>query len=227
MEFGLQTGGNTTTYLDYHNGFASDYAARISSTGGSTTVGSATLTLDATAGAITLLAPAGATTLTNKPNQLTATGSEVVTADWVRQSIRPFVAAAITSGGVQSVTASTATTVNWTETSDLDNVFASNTFTVPTGGGGVYEINAYVAFSAGCTGILLATKINAGTPIYFAVNGQESGTNDNFFRVVGSAVLQLAVADTVVVQVTQLNSGAAARTLNINNLTIRKVGEIS
>lgn len=221
LEFGKQTGGDTVTFLDFHNGFASDYSARISVTGGSTATGSASFNVEGAG--LNFNIPVGGVTMSNKPNQLTASGGEVVTADWVRQAIRPYVNVSQGSGQVISHNTQTNITLA-TETSDADNAFASSTFTVLSGG--VYAIDGMVSFTTGCIAILLSLFVNGGAYPYFAQNGAETGgAADICVRASGTTILPFNTNDTIQLRVIILTNGGTTRTISSASFRAAKLGE--
>lgn len=168
---------------------------------------------------------ANAPTLTVKPNQLTATATELVNADWVRQSVRPVVIAA--GGGAQSILNNTETTLTFNATSDLDATFTANTtFTVPAGAGGIYQISIVSPqLSAQCQSYQMFYRRNGGgsVPISAALlNATDLFTNDTTMF-----MIDLAAADTLIFRLTQQNTALAARTVTRSDLIIVKLGEKS
>jgi len=150
-------------------------------------------------------------TLTTAPNQLTAVGTEMVNAAWVRRAIRPWIRA--TTDGTQSFANNTAATILFpSEGRDTDGNFASGTFTVPSGAGGLYLLEVWTQYSADCTESYLRVFVN-GVGLRFTITSTTAANSFYGARCETTRTLDLAAADTVTVQGRQINTGAAARTL--------------
>jgi len=166
----------------------------------------------------------GATnTLTTAPNQITAGGTQMVNADWVRRSIRPYIRAV--AAGSQSVPHNTNTvTLFATETYDTDGNFASGIFTVPAGAGGLYLVETMVEFTVAVQNIAIQLLINGGNTRFSA---PLAAATDVHFRVETCRKVYLAAADTLSVQIYQANSASAARTVAaVSMIDINRLGNI-
>ena len=105
----------------------------------------------------------------------------------------------------QAIADTTDTTVNFqTEVYDTASAFASNTFTVPSGQGGKYNIFFQLRkdnFSA----TRFSAKLNAGGSEVAIV---ENASGGNYDSVTGSVVIPLSAGDTFFIQCYQDSSGA-------------------
>lgn len=148
----------------------------------------------------------------------------VVTADWVRKSIRPHVN--VSQGSGQVVNFNTWTTVTLaTEVSDVDNCFSGNTFTVPTGGGGVYMYECLMTCSTGSTRMVIVPRVNGAADNF---NGQNiSAATDIVFAYQQTGLLTLSDGNTVDFRAHFINTGSAARTIGSAQAKLVKLGEIS
>jgi hypothetical protein len=216
-------------------------AAGLNLTGGSLTVaaGNATITgnLSATgtlgAGNTTITGTLGVTgatvlanatnTLTNAPTTLTAVGTEMVNAGWVRRTIRPHIR--VSAGGAQNINPNVETAITFTtEFSDVDNAFSSSTFTCPTGCGGVYLVDAAIYLAATCTLIEIYVRINGALARRF--RGATLGANSYEF-VSGCCAVPLSAGDTVTIGCFQSNTAVAGRTVTGDSaLTITRQGNL-
>jgi len=162
-------------------------------------------------------------TLTTAPNQLTAGGTQMVNADWVRKSIRPYIRAF--AAGTQTVANNTvATTLFATETFDTDSNFASGIFTVPTGAGGLYLVDAYLEFTLGCTNITLRFNINGVT---YRNTAPLSAATDLHLRAETCRKVYLSAGATLIIEAYQTNTGAATRTIaDVSMVDISRLGNI-
>ena len=229
LGFAGQTFTGVSTFsggtINYQTAVASIYSGASTSlfqTGTSQTFASGSTQTYAGGSTVTF---GNAPVLTTKPNQLTGTGTELVNADWVRQSVRPVVIAAV--GGAQSIANNTETTLTFTATSDLDATFTANTtFTVPAGAGGIYQVNLNNFSTSGqCTQFFMFYKKNGGTsirmsPSLFAA-ADTWNSEDAMF------MIDLAASDTIIFRFLQQNTGALARTVLTGDLIIVKLGEKS
>lgn len=157
------------------------------------------------------------------PAYVNLSNVQMVNADWVRQSIRPSFSASQGSG--QSINNNTWTTLTVaTEAWDTDGNFAANTFTVPTGGGGLYIWEAHVELTAAATSLIIKPRVNGaadsvtGTTLIIAAT-------DIQWAAQASGYLLLADTNTVDLRCRHINTGAAARTVNAALFRIAKIGE--
>jgi len=162
-------------------------------------------------------------TLTTAPNQLTAVGTEMVNASWVRKSIRPYIRAF--AAGTQTVANNTVATMLFaTETHDTDSNFASGIFTVPAGAGGLYLVDAFLEFTLGCTNITLRFNINGVT---YRNTAPIASSANNQFRAETCRKIYLAAADTLIIEAYQTNTGSADRTIAAASMVdINRLGNI-
>lgn len=164
-----------------------------------------------------------APTLTTKPNQITGSGTELVNADWVRQAIRPSVV--VTQGTGQVLTAATWTTITLaTEVTDTDNTFSGNTFTVPTGGGGVYLYEIQIDITVLAQAMTIAPRINGAADVFLSTCATATDLQ-HAAQLCGT--LALAAGDVVVMRGWQNNTTAATRTVASAYFKIYKLGETS
>lgn len=186
------------------------------------TLGAGNTTITGTLGVSGTTTLSGATnTLTTAPTTLTAGGSEMVNAGWIRRSIRPFVIARNTLGS-SAVANNTETNIPYNvEDSDVDGAFVSPTFTVPTGCGGVYNFSITAALSAACQQLLLRIYVNGA----FVTGSLNSFTStDTISDQVLSGNVLLADGNTVQTRVLHQNVGAANRTIAAARFTIVRLG---
>ena len=105
----------------------------------------------------------------------------------------------VTNSGNQSISNSSSTLVTFdTETVDTDAAFASNTFTVPTGGDGMYGIFVRGSMQGVDAGEFAQSRIyKNGTAVGFFENRMASHADDTEFKFSGGGFLSLAAADTI------------------------------
>jgi hypothetical protein len=182
-------------------------------------------TLSGTLGVVGATTLSNATnTLTNAPATLTAVGTEMVNAGWVRRSIRPYIRVLDLSGS-QSIPNAVDTTVTLaTENSDVDNCWSTNIFTVPAGCSGIYMINQHITFTTGCSFIALRVLLN-GTLLRLSstpnTTGVDPTSNHSYL-----GIFPLAAGDNIRMQVFQLNTSSAARTISSAEMTIVRLGNL-
>lgn len=183
-------------------------------------------TISGTLGVVGATTLANATnTLTNAPATLTAVGTEMVNAGWVRRTIRPHVRVA--AAGAQNVSSSVETNLTWaTENSDIDGAFSGTTFTCPAGCSGIYLVDVSVFLAATCTLIELYVRVN-GT-LFRRFRGATFAANSYEFCG-GSVVIPINAGDTLIISMFQSNTGAAGRTILADAgsiLTITRLGNL-
>jgi len=167
----------------------------------------------------------GATnTLTTAPSQLTAVGTEMVNASWVRKAIRPYIRA--TAAGSQSIAHNTLATLLFaTEARDTDSNFASGIFTVPAGAGGLYLIDVCIILSATAQFIEIVAVVNG-------VNDRITQTTsvipaaDTYRRIESCRTFELVAADTFRFELRHFTAAATARTVDaaFSTINITRMG---
>jgi len=186
-------------------------------TSGLATLNSATVTNTTTLNGST-------NTLTTAPNQLTAVGTEMVNAAWVRRSIRPYIRA--TAAGSQSIAHNTLATLLFaTEARDTDSNFASGIFTVPAGAGGLYLIDVCIILSATAQFIEIVAVVNG-------VNDRITQTTsvipaaDTYRRIESCRTFELVAADTFRFELRHFTAAATARTVDaaFSTINITRMG---
>lgn len=126
----------------------------------------------------------------------TSTGAKIVGSDyWFK----------VSKNGTQSISDLTTTQLTtWTETSDGSGIFASDQFTVPTGGAGIWHLEATVRFAANATGIRQAAFfVNGVSDARTAVGVATAASGTNYML---SLDFDLSDGDVVTLRVLQ-NSG--------------------
>ena len=130
-----------------------------------------------------------------------------------------------TSSSDQSISNSSHTQVTLdTETIDTDSAFASNTFTVPSGKGGMY----FISFRGSMQGIdsgefiQLRGYVNGSASNFFE-NRLTSHATDTEFKFSGSAAVNLSAGDTFKFYVFQ-NSGDAQNLSSAGLFIFKMVG---
>ena len=105
----------------------------------------------------------------------------------------------VTNSGNQSIGNSSSTLVTFdTETIDTDSAFASNTFTVPSGKGGMYFISFRGSMSGIDAGEFIQIRIYLnGSESNFFENRMTAYTTDVEFKFSGSGALNLSAGDTI------------------------------
>ena len=105
----------------------------------------------------------------------------------------------VTNSGNQSISNATNTLVTFdTETLDTDAAFASNTFTVPTGGDGVYGIFGFGAMQGIDAGEFTQMRIYLnGTANSFFEGRMTSHADDIEMKYSGGGFLDLAATNTI------------------------------
>ena len=105
----------------------------------------------------------------------------------------------VTNSGNQSISNATNTLVTFdTEPLDTDAAFASNTFTVPTGGDGVYGIFGFGAMQGIDAGEFTQMRIYLnGTANSFFENRMTSHATDTEVKYSGGGFLDLAATNTI------------------------------
>ena len=113
-----------------------------------------------------------------------------------------------TSSSSQSISNNSHTQVTFdTETIDTDSAFASNTFTVPSGKGGMYFISFRGAMQGIDAGEFIQLRIYLnGSESNFFENRMTAYTTDVEFKFSGSGAINLSAGDTIKYYVYQ-NSG--------------------
>jgi len=131
----------------------------------------------------------------------------------------------VTNSGNQSIGNASSTLVTFdTETVDTDSAFASNTFTVPSGKGGMY----FISFRGSMTGIDAGEFIQIriylnGSESNFFENRMTAYTTDVEFKFSGSGALNLSAGDTIKYYVYQ-NSGDSQNLNSAGLYIFRLVG---
>ena len=131
----------------------------------------------------------------------------------------------VTNSGNQSIGNSSNTHVTFdTETIDTDSAFASNTFTVPSGEGGMY----FISFRGSMTGIDAGEFIQLriylnGSAVDFFENRMTAYTDNVEFKFSGSGSLNLSAGDTIKYYVFQ-NSGDSQNLTNAGLYIFKLVG---
>ena len=121
----------------------------------------------------------------------------------------------VTNSSNQSISNSTHTQITYdTETIDTDSAFASNTFTVPSGEGGMYWIYSHGAMQGIDSGefIQLRMHINDSASSFYD-NRMTSHATDTEMKYGGGGAFNLSAGDTVKFFVFQ-NSGDAQNLTN-------------
>ena len=114
----------------------------------------------------------------------------------------PFVSSPlvlVTNSGNQSIANATNTLVSFdTETVDTDSAFASNTFTVPSGGDGMYGIFGFGGMQGIDSGEFTQMRIYLnGTANSFFENRMTSHATDTEVKYSGGGFLNLAATNTI------------------------------
>ena len=131
----------------------------------------------------------------------------------------------VTNSGNQSIGNSSNTHVTFdTETIDTDSAFASNTFTVPSGEGGMY----FISFRGSMTGIDAGEFIQLriylnDSAVDFFENRMTAYTDNVEFKFSGSGSLNLSAGDTIKYYVFQ-NSGDSQNLTNAGLYIFKLVG---
>ena len=132
----------------------------------------------------------------------------------------------VTNSGNQSISTATNTLVTFdTETLDTDGAFASNTFTVPTGGDGVYGIFGFGAMQGIDAGEFTQMRIYLnGTANSFFENRMTSHATDTERKYGGGGAFNLSAGDTIKFFVFQ-NSGDAQNLTNATGYIYKVAGK--
>ena len=131
----------------------------------------------------------------------------------------------VTNSGNQSIGNSSNTLATFdTETVDTDSAFASNTFTVPSGEGGMY----FISFRGSMTGIDAGEFIQLriylnDSAVDFFENRMTAYTDNVEFKFSGSGSLNLSAGDTIKYYVFQ-NSGDSQNLTNAGLYIFKLVG---
>ena len=108
---------------------------------------------------------------------------------------------------------------------DTDSIFSSNTFTIPTNGGGVYHVGGMVTFVSNATGVrILIARVNGTTRVQMQENAVGGGQST---KVNLNADVKLNAGDVIDFRLYQTSTIALNTIPGIANVfgTVRNVGQ--
>jgi len=154
---------------------------------------------------------------------ISSNGSGTVTVG--NSALKNTPAVLVTNSGNQSISNSSNTHVTFdTETIDTDSAFASNTFTVPSGKGGMYFISFRGSMQGIDAGEFIQLRIYLnGSESNFFENRMTAYTTNVEFKFSASGSLNLSAGDTIKYYVFQ-NSGDSQNLTNAGLYIFKLIG---